>query len=182
AHLLRRPGGRDVFALRHNHALLDHGAALALLRRLDELAGGSEVAPAAHPGWRDPVWAHLRGFPRKLRREAARDAGALWVRQARAGAVQLGDAPRRTGPVRLRVAAARLEAPATRAVQAAVAGACGLPSLSMALLGSAFRAVDRLAPAGQKSSTFLAGIGLDLGARAGRPPMGNWTSLIPIAA
>ena len=52
----------------------------------------------------------------------------------------------------------------------------------MAVLASAFRVLNRLAP-DQKSTTLVAGIGADLGMSGViRPAVGNWTSLLPIGA
>jgi hypothetical protein len=181
-HLLHGADGRDVFAMHHNHTLLDHGRAVRVLQEIDRLAAGAapENGAPAEP-WKDPVWAHLRSFPLQRRRQAAADVKAVWRRSVAKGAVQVVPAAPRTGTADLNLAARQLDEGQTRAWRAAVVRACGWPSLSMALLGSAFRAIDRLAPP-QKSGTLVAGIGLDLGPRPERAGLDNWVSMIPISA
>jgi hypothetical protein len=182
-HLLHRPGGRDVLLMQYNHTLLDHAAALRVLREIDRPAEGPAAAADPPAGWRrDPIWAHLRRVPRPRRRRAALAAFELWRSSARRGAVRLGGASAPAGPAPLGVAARRLPPDATGALQDRVVRACGFPNLSMALLGSAFRTVARLAPPSPRTDAFMAGIGLDLGPRGDGPLLQNWTSLIPIAA
>jgi hypothetical protein len=60
--------------------------------------------------------------------------------------------------------------------------ACGLPSLSMSVLASVFRAINRLAPPGSRDN-FAAGIGIDLGLRGPFGPIfRNLMSLVTVRA
>src|SRR5262245_16181597 len=132
-HLLRRPDGRDVLLVQFNHALVDHHGAMRLLGCLTRPDDGGRVEPAPPaPAWRDPIWEHLRRFPRKRRREATRVAED-WRRSLRGGAIHLGRTPPGGGPVTLRLISRRLEAGPVRALEARVR-ASGAPSLAMAVL------------------------------------------------
>jgi hypothetical protein len=76
-----------------------------------------------------------------------------------------------------------MEQSATSALRARLLQAGGLPNLSMALLGSAFRAIARLAPSPAPAAHFAAGIGVDLGLRRRNGLLfGNPISLVPIRA
>jgi hypothetical protein len=184
-HLLHRPDGRDVLLLQYNHALMDNNAAVPLLVQLDRL---SDPGAAGEEGRRDErrglVPEHLRRFDRERRRRALRDCVRLWGRGLRGGVVQLGrPCPPGSGPPRLRFALRSLEQPAARALWERLLRAGGLPNLSMALLGSAFRAIARLAPAPAPAAHLAAGIGVDLGLRRRAGPLfGNPVSLVPIRA
>jgi len=84
----------------------------------------------------------------------------------------------------LQIAARTLPPSQWRALRARIVAVCGYPSVSMALLGSAFRAIDRLAPTeNSHNGQFMAGIGLGLNLRAPRAlSFQNLTSLVPIRA
>jgi hypothetical protein len=188
-YLLHRPGGRDVFLMQYNHALMEHNDAVHLLRQLDRFAACPPEGAAASPaGWRDPVWAYLRRFPRQ-RRRAALQATEQWLRRLRGRAVQLGrDAPAGPGRVQLRLALRRLGAVPTRALESRILRICGVPSLSMAILGSAFRALWRLAPrragAARGHPWYLgAALGAELRpGKAAEPRLHNLSSLLPVLA
>jgi long-chain acyl-CoA synthetase len=186
-HLLHRPDGRDVFLMQYNHTLMEHNDAAPLLRQIDRLAGCGKgdgtLGPA--PLRRDPVWAYLRRFPRQRRHHALR-ATEQWLRRLRGGVIQLGrDAPASAGQVRLRVITRRFSPAQTEALEARVLRVCGLPSLSMAILASAFRVLARLAARrGGAAGRFL-GAGLGVALRPGKstePLLQNVTSLLPVAA
>src|SRR5262249_753748 len=140
-HLLRRPDGRDLLLVQFNHALVDHHGAMRLLGCLTRPDAGGRIEPAP-PARRDPIWEHLRRFPRKRRRAGVR-AAEDWRRSLRGGAIHLGRTPPDGGPVTLRLASRRLEAGPARALEAQVRTS-GAPSLAMAVLASAFRAISRL--------------------------------------
>jgi hypothetical protein len=190
-HLLHRPGGGDVFLMQYNHALMAHHDAVHLLRQLDQLGAcppGEEAALGAltqpRSPWRDPVWAYLRRFPRH-RRRAALQATGQWLRGFRGRVVQLGgDAPAGPGRARLCLAVRRLDAEPTRALESRVLHACGFPNLSMAILGSAFRALWRLAPRPDAAQRYLgAALGVELGpGKAAGPVLHNLASLLPVLA
>src|SRR5262249_53183847 len=123
-------------------------------------------------GRRDPVWEYLRRFPRGRRREAATNTFRLWGRLLRGGVVSLGRGVTGAGPAQARIATRCLGPEATAAVQARVIRTNGFPSLSMAVAGSAFRAIGKLAPRqGAAGRRLLAGIGLDLGQRGRAGPI-----------
>jgi hypothetical protein len=179
-HLLHRAGGRDVLLVQYNHALVDNTAAVPLLRRLDQLSSpdaGSEQA--WHDNGRRLIADHLRRFGRERRRRALRDCIRTWGRGLHGGVMQLGRPSAPGAPSRLQIALRRLEPPAARALWERLLRAGGLPNLSMALLGSAFRAIGRLAPA--PAAHLAAGIGVSLGLRRPTGPLfGNLVSLLPI--
>jgi hypothetical protein len=181
-HLLHLPDGRDVLLAQYSHVLLDHNHAVAVLRRLGELADGAEPEPPVPGPWRDPVWAHLRRFPRALRHRTAREAADLRL-ALRGGALKLGrPSAGDAGPTRYAITARTLTVEETRAVEERVRRTAGVPNLSMALLASAFRGIDRLtADRPDRGRYFQAGIALDLGIK-NRPAdvLGNLTTLVPL--
>ncbi len=146
-HLLHRPDGRDVFLMQYNHMLTDNGAIPRLLRWIDRLSAGDdgEQDAEAHP--RNLIRRSLRRVRYSKRCTAALEAVNLQGRLLRGRAAVLGnaeeDAPRN---IALRIATRSLESEATSALRARVVELCGFPSLSMAVLASVFRAIDRLAP------------------------------------
>ncbi len=184
-HLLHRPDDRDVLVVQYNHTLMDNRAALALLREIDR---GFRAAPSAgslgaarQSGLIRP---YLRRFPLPQRTTAAAAAADLWNGLVRGGAKMLGQpAPAESHPLQVRIATGSLEPHETSALQSRVLASCGIPNLSMAVLASAFRAIGRLAAAGDASRKFIAGIGIDLGLRdRTRPVFHNLMSMVPIQA
>jgi hypothetical protein len=124
----------------------------------------------------------LKRFPRERRRAAA-NAVEHWGRRLRGGAVQLGRDIPGSGAISFRIATRRLEAAPMQALQARIAQICGVPSLSMAVLACAFRAVARLAGPSAAGGYFNAGIGMDLGlSRADGPTLHNLATLVPLRA
>jgi hypothetical protein len=222
-HLLHRPDGRDVFLLQYNHALMDNGATVLLLREIDRLSripspspsrgreppeqaaqapgadapgsgsgwdrsglppgadapgSGSEAPPQQ---WPDLVRAYLRRWPAASKRDASRQA-AVWPRLVGGGVAMLG---RPTAePAQVRFAVRRLDEGQTRALRDRVIRVCGFPSLSMALVASAFRVVAGLSPQRRAGShNLIVGIGVDLGLRGEQGPIfQNLTSLLPLRA
>ncbi|HKB05049.1 MAG TPA: hypothetical protein VKD90_22690 [Gemmataceae bacterium] len=184
-HLLHRPDGRDVLILQYNHALMDNTAAVPLLRRLDRPDHGDADGEDGRRGeGGNVIRDYLRRFDRERRRQALHGCSRLWRQFARGGVVQLGrpGAPE-PGPGSLRIAVRRLGQPETSALRERLLQTCGFPNLSMALLGSAFRALARSAPPRPGAANFMAGIGVELGLRRGRGPLfGNPVSVVPIRA
>jgi hypothetical protein len=186
--LLHRPDGRDVFLVQYNHTLMDNNGAVRLLRELGHLTGGLDAAALASPAAEqdDLLRGYLRRFPRQRRRAAALETVDLWGDSARGGVAMLGaTTPGREQAGVVAIISRCLGQNETRALQARVLKACGFPSLSMELLGSAFRAVGRLSPQRWPKGYYnlVAGIGLDLGLRSERGPIfQNLTSLVPIHA
>jgi hypothetical protein len=184
-HLLRRPDGRDVFLMQYTHSLMDNNAAVLVLREIGRESGEGWNSSGGVSGGRDPVRDYLRRFPRERRRQAAHATLALWGRCLRGGVGMLGRASAGGAePARFGLAARTLGQAETRALQARVLSTCGYPSLSMALVGSAFRAVARMSPQRWAGGcNFLAGIGVDLGLRGKSPALfQNLVSLVPIHA
>ncbi|MEX1095763.1 MAG: hypothetical protein WED34_06915 [Planctomycetales bacterium] len=195
-HLLRRPDGRDVLLLQSTHALMDYGATAPLIRRLDRLSGDDAAAAesgdddAAEPPdeHRDRIADYLARFPRGRRMMAALRAADLRLRVLRGTAVRLGQ-PLPVGqggaadrPAPCVVLNRSLGSEESRALQRRATETCGLSGVSMAVLGSAFRAVSDLAPPRRRrGGKYVAGIGLDLGLRNGGGPLfQNLCSLVPV--
>lgn len=182
-HLLHRPGGKDVLLLQYNHVLMDNKATVSLLRELDRL---SEVDAALPPqiARRSLILDHLRRFPHEKRRKAALDAIHLQAHVLRGRAATLrpiGLEP--VGMASLRIITRTLEPSATNTLRSRVIALCGFPCFSMAVLGSAFRAIDRLRPASDNRRHFVAGIGMGLDLRSQESLIfQNLTSAVPIYA
>src|SRR5262249_61556229 len=110
----------------------------------------------------DLIGAHLRRFRRRQRREAA--AAALgWQQSLRGGAIHAAR-PVEGGRPGLRLAVRRLAETPTRTLQERLQHG-GVPSMSMAVLASAFPAVDHLAEPPRPGRHLIAGIRLDPGPR-----------------
>jgi hypothetical protein len=180
-HLLHRPGGADVFLLQYNHVLMDNRAAVPLLREIERLSR----SPTGR-GWqsepRDLVSEHLRQFSRPKRRKAIEAAIELQARVFRGrAATLLPAAPPPPGRARLRIVSHRLEATPASALRAKVVALCGFPCVSMAVLGSAFRAIGRLGPPDGSRHHFATGIGIPIGRSGQTPPLfQNVTSALSI--
>jgi hypothetical protein len=184
-HLLHRPNGREVLILQYNHALIDNNAALFVLQEIDRLSRfGADKPEEGQNEGRDLVREYLRRFPRDRRRRAASRNLRQWGRSVRGGVVTLSKRPTRAVTGGVRIATRALDENATRALEARVIQTTGFPSLSMALAGSAFRAIGRLTPQrGIEGRGFVAGIGVDLGLRGrGGLIFQNLVSLVPISA
>jgi hypothetical protein len=181
--LLHRPDGRDVLLLQYNHTLMDNHAAIHLVREIDRLAwdGVHNRQDAPQVGQRDLIRDYLKRFPLQ-RRKAAMRTLEPWARSFRGGVATLGQGTGAPGTQQIRIASRRLLEAETGALQTYVAGVCGFPSLSMALVGSAFRAIARLSPqTASDRDNFVAGIGIDLGLRGKQGLIfQNLASLIPV--
>jgi hypothetical protein len=181
-YLLHRPAAGDVLLLQYNHVLMDNWGTVPLLRQIDALAK-AENDPAQQTDRRNPILRYLRQFSHQRRRAASLRAIHLQAQVLRGRTVTL----RRAGTVAvglpaLHIAARTLPPAQWRALRSRIVAVCGFPSVSMAFLGSAFRAIDRLAPPeNSPNSHFMAGIGLGLNLRAPRAlTFQNLTSLVPI--
>ena len=134
---------------------------------------------------RDLAWDYLRRIPRDRRRRAVQSTGRQWGRAWLGGITSLGHG-RSAGPgtMPVMIVGRRLDAATTSAVRARTQTILGVPSLSMALAASAFRAVDRLAPRnGRVGRNLIAGLGVDLGLRRHNGPLfQNLVSLVPLHA
>lgn len=180
-HLLHRPGPGDVFLMQYNHALVDHNGSSALLRAVEQSEDAAEGTPTQT---KDRVGQYRRRFPRPERRQAMAAARRAWGEALRGGVLNLArPAGAQPGPEGVRIARRGVPAEEVRAVRGR-AGQKGLPSLSMALLASVFRVLDRLAPMAPSGRRRLsAGIGVDLGLRRpGEAILGNLVSVIPVTA
>jgi hypothetical protein len=185
-YLLHRPDGRDVFLWQYNHTLMDINATVPLTLAIDRLRRNANIpAPVPPPdGQRDILRAHLKQFPLERRKSAMRNTLDLWWQGLRGGAVTLGQPHASGGTSAVRFVTRELDIEQTRAFEARVVKACGFPSLSMALMGSTFRVIHRLAPERMKAGdSCVAGIGVDLGLRERKGlTFQNLVSLLPIRA
>jgi hypothetical protein len=184
-HLLHRPDGRDVLVVQYNHALMDNTAAVPLLRELDRPDdGGTDGRDGGRGEWGGVIRGYVRRYDRERRRRALEGCVRLWRGGARGGVVQVGrPGAQPAGSAGVRIAARCLESAETIALRARVLRTCRFPHLSMAVLGSAFRALARFAPPGPGAANLTAGIGIELGLRRVREPLfGNPVSLVPIRA
>jgi hypothetical protein len=182
--LLHLSDGRDVFLMQYSHALMDNGDAVPLLREIDRLSE-ADGAERPHPEAPDLLSEHLRRFPRWRRLKAALRTLDVRFRGLRGRPAALGQEPEgRATPVRFRVAARRLDRPEARALEQRVIRTCGVPSLSMALLGSVFRALEKCKPDGSGAGrNLVAGIGVDLGPPGvTRPVFQTLASVVPVFA
>jgi hypothetical protein len=180
-HLLHRPGGKDVLLLQYNHVLMDNTAAVPLLDQLDHVACcDDESGPANTPA--NAVAAYLRRFPALERHTAVRDAIELQAHALRGRAATLVPlAARPPGPARLAIATRSLDASETVRLRSRIVARYGFPCLSMAILGSAFRAIDRLGPAPGDACDFVAALGIPIPRDACEAlAFQNRTSAVPI--
>jgi hypothetical protein len=180
--LLHRPDGRDVLVLQYNHTLLDNRATVALVRHLDRMASGNGPADGrSAPG---NIWQVLRKHDRTKRRAAAKRAVDVWWQSIRGSAAMLRRPP--PAPQRLtkvKIAVRRLSAEQSRAFHQWVLKTCGMPTVSMALLASVFRVMDRLSDDRRKGTAWIAGLGVDLGLRRpGSLMLHNLMSIMPMRA
>jgi hypothetical protein len=171
--------------MQYNHALMDNLATIPLVREL-QTNDRTEAEPSG-PRLRadNQVRRHLRGFSRDRRRQAAKYAGEVHTRALRGRAITLSPASENvTRTRRLRIDTRELSPDEVRGIQERSIKICGMPSLSMALLASIYRAINRLTTERRADARFLsAGIGIDLGLRkSGVPVVGNFMSLVPVWA
>ena len=168
-HLLHRPGGGDVLVIQYNHTLIDNSATALIVREIDGLSqtGGTAEQDQPHFEPRFLIGNYLRHVPHADRRAAAQAAIELQAHIIRSRGALLGRGEKNvTRPTRLKVAARVAEPELTRAIRGRAAELCGLPSLSMAMLGSAFRGIRALgSPEHNTGRHYNAGIGLDLDLR-----------------
>lgn len=186
-HLLHRPGGGDVFLMQYNHVLMDNSATNLLLREIDQLATSAgkpaEETPRYEP--RFLVGRYLRKIPHAQRRAATQVAIEAQTMLLRGQAALLGDDvvdKPRCG--RLQIVSRTIEPDEARAIRARAIAVCGLPSLSMTILGSALRAIQQVGPQSRNAGRrYMAGIGLDLDLRVGTGALlQNLLGLVPINA
>jgi hypothetical protein len=185
-HVLHHPDGRDVFLMQYSHALMDNGDAVPLVREIDHLFGTDAIeAESPRPESRDLLAEHLQGISRWRRLKAALLTLDVRFRKLRRTPVMLGqDRADQSAPVQLRITRRRIERPETRALEQRVIQACGVPSLSMAITGSVFRALQMLIPdARGHNRNFVAGIGVDLGPPGiKRPVFQTLAAVVPVWA
>jgi hypothetical protein len=187
-HLLHLPDGRDVFLVQYTHVLMDNSAAIGLLRDIDtprDANGGDDAGPRLDE--QDVLDGYLGRFSAAERTRAVLRVLDLRFRSFRGRPVTLGE-PRATrgaqGPVKFPMKSARLEADAVRRLAARSTEICGFPSLSMALLAGAFRALGRETRQPRSlRRNFIAGLGVDLGLRGRDGPLfRNLMSIVPLRA
>jgi hypothetical protein len=179
--LIHRPDGRDVFLMQYSHAVMDNGDAVPLLREIDHLyETGENVSAGGYPDPPDLLSEYVQKFSRWRRLKAALRTLDVRFRRLRRGAAVLGKELDRGAPVRFRITTKRLERAQVRAIEQRAVRTCGVPSLSMALLGSAFRALEKSGPRG---GNLVAGIGVDLAPpNVARPVFQTLASVVPVMA
>jgi len=207
-HLLRRPDGRDVLLLQYSHALMDNNATPLLLAELARCSSSSfgTPLPAEANGLavmdrsgspltstgeglgvtgksaRDPLWGYVRRHPRRRRRAAVDAARQRLIATLVYRGTMLGRPTSRPSASPFGILSRQLAPAEARALSLRTRQSCGLPSLSMSILASVFRAIDRLAPPGGRDN-FAAGIGIDLGLRGPAGPIfQNLMSLVTVRA
>ena len=196
-YLLHRPGGGDVFLMQYNHTLMDNSASSLVVREIDRLSRDDADGAEHRRPPRRMLRRYLRRFSHAQRRSAAIGTVDLNGRVLRGRAAILGKGeedgsliyqPVEQGAgrrqVQLRIAARSIDPEQSRAIHVDSVRLCGLPSLSMAILASVFRAIRQLGPAERNAQrNYVAGIGLDLNLRAGGHPLfQNLLSIVPISA
>lgn len=182
-YVLHRPHGQDVFLMQYTHALMDNRASVLLLREIDRLSRPVPGPEEDAGGERDLVRSYLRRFSRQERRKAIESTFKFWGGSLRGGSIALGrENPAGGPPLPVRFATRSLGEAETAALRAHVLKTCGLPNVSMAMLGSVFRALAPLAPEQlAKRRNFMVGIGVDLGLRTRQSPIfQNLMSIVPI--
>jgi hypothetical protein len=181
--LLRRPDGRDVIVIQYSHVLMDNGDALPLLRELDILYGtdcAAEVRPSRELP--DFLAEHLRRIPFGRRLRAALRTLNVRFRKLPRNPTVLGHPVTGTSLVKFRILTRSIDAPAVSALENQLIETCGFPCLSMAILASVFRTMQRLkAHRPEPVHDFIAGIGIDLCPRGVRRPIfQTLASVIPL--
>jgi hypothetical protein len=185
-HLVHCAVGSAALIMQYSHALMDHTAAGLTLLEIDAIAAGrasqkEQIDAREQTGLIGP---YLSGFSTKRRLQAA---WRSWTHRMRGLRGEVAALHARTcNDTRGIFCIARrvLSEEQTRSVVKRVAATSGLPSVSMAVLGSLFRAMQRVSGGACTSQRkFVAGIGLDLGLRRGRGPIfQNGVSVVPVHA
>ena len=143
----------------------------------------ADVGPLLPGQQENLVFQHLRQFPTATRREAVQAAIQLQAHALRGRAATLlpvGPAP--SGPGTTCGLSRGLSGGRKQpAFVARIIALCGFPCLSMAVLGSAFRAIHEFGPPADPRQDFVAGIGIPL-TRNDREMLlfQNLTSAVPI--
>jgi hypothetical protein len=143
-HLLRAPGGRDAVLLQWDHRLMDGMAGQLLLREVNRLCREPECAGGAEPSG-DEVRQYVgrHGWRERLRAVLGMGRNLLLLRRP----VRLSRECAAPPPVStVRMVVRCLDEAQTTACLGRVKRLCGFVSPTPALLASAFRAVQRVAP------------------------------------
>jgi hypothetical protein len=184
--LIHRPDGQDVFLMQYSHVLMDNRASVQVLREINELYLHSDEQPIAtlvEPP--NLLQRCVMRLPIAQRRAAAIAALAHYKRTMRGRAAILGTgAEVKPGRASFQVATRVIDRPGVDALHNRSARVCGLPNLSMVILASAFRTIERLGPKERNATrNYVAGIGLDLKQRQqDRELLQNLFSVVPIVA
>jgi hypothetical protein len=185
-HLVHRSNGQDVFLMQYSHVLMDKSASVLVLREINELYWQQKEQPIAmvvEPP--NLLHRYLMRLPIAQRRAASRGAVELHKSVMRGRAAILGTgAEAKPGRATLCVATRMLERQSARALYDRSANVCGLPNLSMVVLASAFRTIERLGSAERNATrNYVAAIGLDMKQRQeDRELLQNLISVVPIFA
>jgi len=181
--LIHLPDGRDLFLVQYDHALMDANAMWPLLAEIERFTSappGEDIPAKTHDAVRRYLDRHSRwrqwlGVYRTLavRSELLRSrAMTLGVEEAVEGS-----------PMTPRVVLRRLSVDQTDRLAARVAQ-IGFPSLSTAILGSAFRAVGRLTrQRDARNVRLMSNVGINLRPHRARSNLfSNQASLMALSA
>ncbi len=184
-HLLHCPDGRDVLLIQYSHVLMDNRMAMPLLRELNLLTRSTSQLFEMESSFGEPdrpITRNLRQFSRERRHAAVRAVMRPETYAPRGKAATLipaGVIP--SAPTRLRILTQVLGQDETTELRNQTVALCGYPSLSMSVLASAFRAVDRLGSPNDDSHDFVATLGIPLRInRHHQLVFHNLTSIVPI--
>jgi hypothetical protein len=156
------------------------------LRELDRLFSNS--ADYGDGPYQQPVGLFRRRLsrvPAAERRIATLRAVEVQRAALRGGVAILGKGAKHgTSGAKLKIATRELGVPETRAISTATVRLCGLPSLSMAILASTFRAMKSLDLEQRNAGrNYVAGIGLEMTmGRQASALLQNLVSIVPIIA
>ena len=173
-HLLHLRDGRDVFLIHNDHTLMDANGALPLLVEIARLAAGNdERADRTAAGALDPLRKILQDAPWRQRLKAVRYRRSVRSFISRHATMTLVDGrSSRPSCTQQRLAIRLLDEGQTDFFLERVRRLGGLPSPSMALLASAFRAVNQLAgPGSPEAARLKVTVGTNLRSRRGTAPV-----------
>lgn len=186
-HLLRQPGGRDVFILHFSHVLMDGKAPEFVLRELSrchEAVASEGAGPAesidARP--RDEMSEHLFRYPRNRRIKAALSVIRQNIRLPGKPIIMTPPDQMAWGCEPYGIEVHALSAEQTRQVERRARAICGFVNLTPLILASAFRVVARLSRHPQKpGSIFRTDVPLNLRAPGRADPIfRNFMSFIQL--
>lgn len=183
-HLLHFPDERDVFLIHNDHTLMDIGGVGPLLLALQQFAGATDDQFNEPLPEVDSVRSFLQRFPLRARLSAVAFRMSVHRRIARSPAITLVDGSAlKLQPGCKQVWISRVLANQELQIfRDRVHQTRGLPSPSMVLLASVFRAMDRFVPPeAHHRDRYTVTLGVDLRSRRARPAVGNMASVLTMS-